>query len=100
MPRQLEDVLETLRLHKDELRRRGVAHAAVFGSVARGEATDASDLDVLVDLDPDQRISYFDYAGIVLHIETLLGHDVDVANKKTLKPLLRDNILREAIDAF
>jgi predicted nucleotidyltransferase len=47
----LDDVLHTLRMHRDALRRLGVSHAAVFGSVARGESGGESDLDLLVDLD-------------------------------------------------
>ena len=50
----LDDVLEMLRTHESELRRLGVSHAAVFGSVARSEARADSDIDVLVELDPDQ----------------------------------------------
>ena len=49
----LSDVLETLRIHGSELRRFGVSHAAVFGSVARGKAGAASDIDVLVELDEE-----------------------------------------------
>jgi predicted nucleotidyltransferase len=48
----LDTVLETLRAHEGELRRLGMSHAAVFGSVARGEARMDSDVDVLVELDP------------------------------------------------
>jgi predicted nucleotidyltransferase len=47
----LSDVLQILRTHESELRRRGVSHAAVFGSVARGEAGVGSDIDVMVELD-------------------------------------------------
>ena len=52
MPPNLQQVLNVLNAHEAELRRRGVCHAAVFGSVARGEAGSHSDIDVLVDLDP------------------------------------------------
>ena len=51
----LDDVLQTLRDHEYELKRMGASHAAVFGSVARGEAKPSSDIDVLVDLDPERR---------------------------------------------
>jgi predicted nucleotidyltransferase len=58
----LNTVLDTLRTHQSELRRLGVAHAAVFGSVARGEAGTDSDIDVLVDLDQDRALGVFEYA--------------------------------------
>jgi predicted nucleotidyltransferase len=96
----LNDILETLRAHESELRRLGVSHAAVFGSVARGEATAASDIDVLVDLDEDRPIGVFGYARLKLYINEILHGAGDVVNRRTLKPLLRDNILRDAIRAF
>ena len=96
----LIDVLRTLRTHESELRLRGVSHAAVFGSVARGEARADSDIDVLVELDEDRSMGIFQYARLKLHISELLDGAGDVVNRRTLKPLLRDNILRDAIHAF
>jgi uncharacterized protein len=78
----------------------GVAHAAVFGSVARGEAGAESDIDVLVDLDEDRSMGVFEYARMKLYINELLKVPSDVVNRRTLKPLLRDNILHDAIHAF
>jgi len=96
----LDDVLRTLRTHESELRHLGVSHAAVFGSVARGEATAASDIDVLVDLDPDRPMGIFAYSRLKLYVNELLDGAGDVVNRRTLKPLLRENILRDAIHAF
>lgn len=105
MPTSFSDALRLLKDHEPELRRRGVAHAAVFGSVARGEADDASDVDVLIDLDPDRAISLFDYAAIKLYIAELFGVDsldgpVDVVSRANLKERLRGSIVRDAIRAF
>jgi predicted nucleotidyltransferase len=100
MVADLQDVLETLKSHETELRQLGVRHAAVFGSVARGEARSGSDIDVLLDLDPEQPISVFQYAQVKLYIGNLLGDASDVVNRRKLKPLLRDNILREAVNVF
>ena len=96
----LNDVLETLRTHESELRLLGVSHAAVFGSLARGEASAGSDIDVLVELDEDRPMGIFEYARLKLHINELLDGAGDVVNRRTLKPLLRDNILRDAIHVF
>lgn len=96
----LGEVLDTLRTHESELRRLGVAHAAVFGSVARGEARADSDIDVLVDLDRDRSLGIFDYARLKLYIDEILNGAGDVVNRRTLKPLLRDSILHDAVHAF
>ena len=96
----LDTVLDTLRAHEAELRRLGVSHAAVFGSVARGEAGADSDVDVLVELDQDRPLGIFEYARLKLYINELLDGTSDVVNRRTLKPLLRDSILRDAVHAF
>lgn len=100
MCRSLPEALRILKEHESELRRHGVRHAAVFGSVARGEARDESDVDVLVELDAEREISLFDYSRLRLFVSELFGGMADVANRGTLKPLLRDQILAEAVDAF
>jgi len=100
MDSMLSGVLQTLRAHKGELCAMGVSHASVFGSVARGVARANSDIDVLVDLDRERPIGIFEYARLKLYIGELFGSSADVVNRRTLKPLLRDSILRDAIDAF
>ena len=96
----LNTVLETLRSHEGELRQFRVSHAAVFGSVSRGEARIDSDIDVLVELDQDRPMGVFEYARLKLYINEILGGGGDVVNRSTLKPLLRDSILHDAINAF
>lgn len=100
MKSDLQNVLATLRAHEADLRRLGVAHAAVFGSVARGEACPESDIDVLVDLDENQPMGVFEYARLKLYMNQLLEGSSDVVNRRTLKPLLRASILRDATHAF
>jgi uncharacterized protein len=96
----LQDALEVLRTHETDLRRLGVTHASVFGSVARGEGRADSDIDVLVELDDSRPIGVFEYARLWLYIGQLFNGAGDVVNLRTLKPLLRGNILHDAIDAF
>ena len=100
MPATLSSVFGTLQAHEADLRSRGVCHAAVFGSIARGEAGANSDIDVLVDLDPQQPMGLFEYARLKLYIAGLLGQPTGVVNRKTLKPLLRSAILRDAVNVF
>ncbi len=93
-------ILEILKEHEVELRKLGVLHASVFGSVARGETHAKSDIDVLIDLDPERPIGVFGYARLKLCIDELLGGSSDVVNSRKLKPLLRYEILRESVNAF
>lgn len=95
-----EEVIATLRDHQAELRRRGVRHAALFGSLARGEGKRSSDIDVLIELDPQVPVGLFEYVGITQYLADLFPVRVDVANHSSLKPLVRPTIERDAIYAF
>ena len=97
---RMADALETLRAHEADLRKLGIAHAAIFGSVARGEAGENSDIDVLIDLDPQHRLGIFQYARLKMYVADLLGDVCDVVNRRTLKPLLRDHIVHDSVNAF
>ena len=66
----------------------------MFGSVARGEAKEGSDLDLLVEWEPDR--SLLDHAGLVEDLQELLGMKVHVGTEKSLHWYVRDRILREA----
>ncbi len=74
--------------------RRGAHRLRVFGSVARGEANENSDLDLLVAWDPGR--SLMDHAGLVQDLQDLLGIKVHVGTEKSLHWYVRDRILREA----
>jgi len=93
-------ILACLKEHEAELRRRGVARVALFGSVARGDARPDSDIDLMVDIDPNARIGVFQYAGIVNYLQDLFPGQVDVADREGLKELIRPNVERDAIYAF
>jgi len=75
--------------------RHGAYNVRVFGSVARGEADEASDVDVLVELEPDR--SLLDLGGFLADLEDLLGCKVDVMTEKGLRPRIRDRVLQEAV---
>ena len=77
------------------LRRHGIKRAGIFGSVARGEATPESDVDVLVEL--DRQASLLDFIGVKLDLEDALGRRVDLVEYAAVKPRLRDRILREEV---
>jgi uncharacterized protein len=73
----------------------GARNVRVFGSVARGEAKDGSDLDLLVELEPGRTL--FDLGGLLYDVQNELGLRVDVATERTLRPELRARVLAEAV---
>ena len=95
-----ERVITALRSHETELLRRGVRHAALFGSIARSEGKPTSDIDILIELDPEAPVGLFEYVGITQYLADLFPIRVDVANRASLKPLVRPSVERDAIYAF
>ena len=78
------EIIRTLKAHEAELKRRGVERAALFGSVARGEGSVDSDIDVMLERDPAARVTAFEYAVIVEYVRDLSGGKENVANRETL----------------
>lgn len=76
--------------------RHGATNVRIFGSVARGDATPASDVDVLVDLEPNR--SLFDLGALLEDLKSLLGCRVDVVTEKGLRARIRDRVLQEAVN--
>jgi predicted nucleotidyltransferase len=77
----------------DVLKKHEVKKAALFGSLVRGEATERSDIDLLVEF--EGRKSLLDLAGLQLELQEVLGKNVDVITYKSLHPLLKERILHE-----
>ncbi len=91
-------VLNTLKRHKDELRQRfGVKSLAVFGSMARGEAGPDSDVDILVEFDPQAHVGLFKMVELKELLERVLGCPVDVVTLDGLRPWMRERVQREAV---
>jgi predicted nucleotidyltransferase len=95
-----EEILARLREHEATLRQRGVAHAALFGSRARGDQRLESDTDIMIELDPAATITIFDYAGLKDYIAGLFDGHVDVVNRAGLKPYVKPAATADAIYAF
>ena len=90
---------QRIREHRDEIFRVAASHGAgnilLFGSVARGDDTPESDVDLLVDVTGDTT-PWFP-GSLVADLEQLLGQRVQVVIKRSLSPLIRDAVLREAV---
>ncbi len=76
------------------LMNRGVVEASVFGSIARGDASSLSDLDLLVKYRDD--VSLLDVVGLKNELESILGVKVDLVSRDYLKPRLKDRVLKES----
>ncbi len=94
------EAIETLKRSEAALRARGVRRAAVFGSIARGDNRPDSDIDLMVEIDPDARITVFDYVGLKEYIASLFDGRVDVVNRESLKPSIRPAATADAYYAF
>jgi predicted nucleotidyltransferase len=73
----------------------GARNVRVFGSVARGEADEQSDIDLVVEFEPGR--SLLDHAALWLELQELLGRKVDVVSDRGIKPRIRDRVLKEAV---
>ncbi len=93
-----DEALSIISAHKAELQREHhVRSLSLFGSVARDEAEDGSDVDVLVEF--GEPVGLFAFVGLKIFLEEILGRKVDLAEPEALHPRLRDRILGEAIRA-
>jgi predicted nucleotidyltransferase len=87
--RRREQILRVAKAH-------GAGHVRVFGSLARGEGGEASDVDLLVEMDQDR--SLMDRIALKQALEDLLGVEVDVVNEKAIRPAIREHVLRDLVE--
>lgn len=95
-----DEIIRRLRADATGLRARGVLHAALFGSRARGDHEPTSDIDVLLEFDPLARVTIYDYVGIKDYVAELLGAEVDVVDREGLRPALVESVEAAAVYAF
>jgi predicted nucleotidyltransferase len=94
------EAIETLRRSERALRDRGVMHAALFGSLARSDTRPNSDIDIMIEIDPDARMTVFEYVDLKDYIATLFDKPVDVVTREGLKSYVRPAATADAIYAF
>ena len=93
-------VIATLREHEPELKAAGIVHLRLHGSVARGEAAAASDVDLIAEFDARRRLSLLDMVALERRLTQLLGVRVDLSPAKMLKEAVRKKAEHEAVLAF
>jgi hypothetical protein len=90
---------EDIRKRRDEINRLAARYGAhdvrIFGSVARGDATETSDLDLVVRFEPGR--SLLDHGGLLMDLQELLGIKVDVIDEDGMRPRMRELVVREAL---
>ena len=95
-----DHVIATLRCHERDLRARGILHAAVLGSVARRTNRPDSDLDIMIEVDTEARLTVFGYVGLKEYVAGLFEGPVDVVSRDGLKPYVRPAVTADAIYGF
>jgi uncharacterized protein len=95
-----EEILGRLRENEAALRARGVKHAALFGSCARGDNRHDSDIDIMIEVDPAAGIGVYEYVALKNYIARLFDSPVDVVNRDSLKPYVRPAAVAGAVYAF
>lgn len=98
MGKQFNKIKNLLISHREQLSQLGGYHLAIFGSVARDEATEDSDVDILVDFDSKKGL--FGFADLKFYLEELLNRHVDLVTKRALHPSLKTRILSESKEIF
>jgi len=88
------DIFLLLEKNRDAIRGFGVRELGVFGSFARGDQTEKSDVDVLVDL---EKHTFHAYMDLLFFLEDLFGRKVDLVMKDTIKPIIRNRVLAETV---
>jgi predicted nucleotidyltransferase len=95
-----DEVIRKLRAHESELKAAGVMRLAVFGSVARGDQSDQSDVDLLADFDKTRRYTLLTMGRLESRLADLLGTKVDLCLTESLKDSVKSRALQEAVVAF
>ena len=95
-----QEIIDRLRQNEAALRARGVSHAALFGSRARGDNRPDSDIDIMIEVDPAAGIGVYEYVALKDYIAALFDRPVDVVSRDGLKPYVKPAVTTDAIYAF
>jgi len=94
--RVMEDFEEMKKKIVKILKKNKVVRAGIFGSYARGEQKENSDIDILVEIN-DKKFSLLDLVGLEMEIKSILKKEIDLLTYKGISPYLRDRILEEEV---
>ncbi|MBX9635629.1 MAG: nucleotidyltransferase domain-containing protein [Magnetospirillum sp.] len=100
MAATLQHVMQRLKMAEPELRRRGVAHLSLFGSLVRGEARDDSDIDIAVEIEEGHSFSLIRMEDTRLLLEDALGRPVDLGEIDSFRPAVREAFEHDQVRVF
>ena len=95
-----EQVVSKLREHEPELKAAGIVHLSLFGSVARGDATPFSDVDLMADFDKSESFTLVSVGRLENRLKDILGVKVDLSSPDWMREPVRTRAIREAVLAF
>ena len=96
--KQLEEIKQKLNQNFDQIKQQyKIKQLGIFGSYIRGEATENSDLDILVEFEPQARFGLLTFCELENYLNELLAVKVDLVMKDGLKPQIGQNILQEVV---
>jgi predicted nucleotidyltransferase len=95
-----DEIVAKIRANAAAIKAEGVIGLAIFGSRARGDAREDSDLDVLIDVDPDAKFSLLNLSGVGLIVEDVTGLKAQVSMRRSLDRRMAERIADDIIEVF
>ncbi len=95
-----DHVISKLQAHEQELRAAGIVHLRVFGSVARGQASSRSDVDLLAEFDKSKHLTLVSVGSLQNRLANVLGVDIDLSSEDWMREPVRTRAISEAVLAF
>jgi predicted nucleotidyltransferase len=95
-----EEAIARIKSHEAELRAGGINSLALFGSIARGDQRPDSDLDLMCDIDEGQNLSLFDFIGLRLRLEDIVGTHVDLVERAYMRPRIARRAMNDEVPIF
>jgi hypothetical protein len=95
-----QETIDRIKAHEPELRAAGIAALSLFGSTARNEQGDESDVDLMCDLDERQKLGLLEFIGIQLQLEDIVGRRVDLVERAFMRPRIARSASQDMVRVF
>ncbi len=95
-----DEIITKLRANAEAIKAEGVSSLAIFGSRARGDQREDSDLDVLIEIAPDAEFSLLNLSGVALLVEDVTGLNAQVSLRRSISPRMAERIADDIVEVF